>query len=156
MTVPVGRSPRWLPDTSCIVAVVCAWHERHEAVARELERRLSAGERLVVAGPSLVESYAVLTRLPAPHRLAAADARDLLEANFLKGSLLATLSADEYRAVIRRAPEDGVAGGQTYDATIAACARKARVAALLTLNARHFPEALVGDIRVIVPGERAG
>lgn len=156
MTVPVGRSPRFLPDTSCIIAVVCGWHDRHEAVAFEVEHRLSAGERLVVAAPALVESYAVLTRLPAPHRLAAADARDLLEANFLKRSLLVALSADEYRALIRRAPEGGVAGGQAYDATIAACARKARVAAVLTLNARHFPEALVGDIRVIVPGARTG
>jgi len=151
---PTRRPLCFLPDTSCIIAAVCAWHERHDATAREIERRLSAGEKLTVAAPALIESYAVLTRLPAPHRLAAADARDLLQANFLKGRRLVALIADEYRSLIRRAPEDNVTGGQTYDAIIAACARKAKVAALLTLNARHFPQALVGDIRVIVPGER--
>ncbi len=154
MTVPMARAPRFLPNTSCIIAAVCAWHERHKEAAREIERRLAAGERLVVAAPALVESYAVLTRLPAPHRVAAVDARDLLEANFLKRSLLVALSAGEYRSLIRRAPENSVTGGQTYDAIIAACGRKARVTALLTLNARHFPLALAGNLRVVVPGER--
>src|SRR5439155_4456381 len=62
------------PDTSCLVAAVCAWHEHHAAAAREIERRLAAGEPMIVAAPALVESYAVLTRLPPPHRLRPADA----------------------------------------------------------------------------------
>jgi predicted nucleic acid-binding protein len=151
-----GRRAGFLPDTSCIIAAVCTWHERHEAAVRAIERRLSAGETLTVAAPALVESYAVLTRLPSPHRLGAADARDLLEANFLRKGRLVALNTGEIRALVRRAPEAGVTGGQTYDAVIAACARKARVSALLTFNARHFPSTLVGDIEVFVPGERSG
>ena len=149
---PPRRPSCVLPDTSCIIAAVCAWHERHDATVRELERRLSAGEKLTVAAPALIESYAVLTRLPSPHRLAAADARDLLEANFINKRRLVALTADEFRSLIGRAPEEGVTGGQTYDAVIAACARKAKVTALLTLNARHFPAAIMGDVRVVVPG----
>lgn len=155
MTAP-RRSPSFLLDTSCIIAAVCSWHERHAATLREFERRLSAGEKLTVAAPALVESYAVLTRLPGPHRLAATDARDLLEANFIKKRRLVALTADEFRSLIGRAPEDGVTGGQAYDAVIAACARRAKVAALLTFNARHFPPTLLGDISVFVPGERTG
>ena len=75
--------PRFLPETSCLVAALCVWHEHNERAAREIERRLDRGESLVVAAPALVETYAVLTRLPSPHRLSPADSRALLEANFL-------------------------------------------------------------------------
>src|SRR6184192_3362205 len=61
--------PRFLLDTSCLVAAVCSWHMHHEATAAEISRRLSRGEEPVMAAPALVEAYAVLTRLPAPHRL---------------------------------------------------------------------------------------
>jgi predicted nucleic acid-binding protein len=79
--------PRFLPDTSVMVAAVCAWHEHHARAADEIERRLERGQELIAAGPALVEVYAVLTRLRAPHWLAPADAHALLEANFLGGEV---------------------------------------------------------------------
>lgn len=57
-----------------MVAAVCTWHEHHDRAAREIEQRLRRGEKMLVAGPALVESYAVLTRLPPPHRLSPVDA----------------------------------------------------------------------------------
>ena len=39
---------------------------------------------MIVAAPALVEAYAVLTRLPPPHRLSPQTALTLLENNFLK------------------------------------------------------------------------
>ncbi len=88
---------RFLPDTSCIVAALCGWHEHHERAARELGRRLDSGEALVVAAPALVETYAVLTRLPSPHRLSPADSQALLEANFLSDvAEVVALEAEEY------------------------------------------------------------
>ena len=145
--------PRFLPDTSVLVAAVCAWHEHHAPAAAEIEWRLERGERLVVAGPTLVEAYAVLTRLPAPHRLAATDAYALLEANFLGGQIM-TLDASGYREVLARASGVGIAGGQTYDAVVAACARAAGVETLLTFNARHFRRLAGSELAVVVPGER--
>jgi predicted nucleic acid-binding protein len=62
--------PAFAVDTSCIVAAVCSWHEHHAAAAAAIEARYEAGDRLAVAAHGLVEAYAVLTRLPAPHRLA--------------------------------------------------------------------------------------
>ena len=41
---------------------------------------------LAVAAHALVETYAVLTRLPAPHRLAPADAWTLIDTNFARAS----------------------------------------------------------------------
>src|SRR5438105_15643750 len=121
-----------------MVAAVSSWHEHHPAAAAEIARRLERRERLVVAAPALVEAYSVLTRLPSPHRLGAADARAVLEASFLAGSRLVALDARAYRDVLRRAPGEGTSGGRIYDAVIAACARRGRVGALLTFNEDDF------------------
>ena len=106
---------------------------------------------MIVAAPALVESYAVLTRLPAPHRLSPRDALDVLEANFIRAGKIVALDGASYRALLRRAPEEGVVGGRTYDAVIAACADKARAAALLTFNEDHF-QPLRHQAEVVVPG----
>jgi predicted nucleic acid-binding protein len=143
---------KFLPDTSCMVAVVCAWHEYHEPVAEEFERRLGMGEVMVVAAPALVETYAVLTRLPPPHRIAPGDAFALIEANFMSSETVA-LNGESYHHLLRQAPKDGVAGGRTYDAVIAACAIQARASALLTLNVRQFMSFATNELEIIVPGE---
>lgn len=137
-------------DTSCMVAAVCSWHEHHPAAAAEINRRLRRGQRLCVPAPALVETYAVLTRLPSPHRLTARDAWALIEGNFVTGALLEALDADGYVDLLRRAASQDVAGGSTYDAVIAACARDAGAAVLLTFNRRHFDPAPAG-IQVLEP-----
>jgi predicted nucleic acid-binding protein len=125
-------------DTSCMVAVACAWHEFHDAAAKEVERRLERGERLVVPAHALLETYAVLTRLPSPHRLSPADAWTLIEANFVKGASLPVLSAAGHRRLLQRLARDGTAGGRTYDGLIGECAQFGRATTLLTFNRRHF------------------
>src|SRR5262245_50355569 len=100
------------PDTSCMVSAVCAWHEHHERAASELNRRLAARQRMIVAAPALVETYAVLTRLPAPHRLSPADAWRLIESNFLGAARIIALDAEGYVALLRRSPDEGLAGGR--------------------------------------------
>jgi len=84
--------PRFLADTNCLVALLAPWHEHHERVLREMERRLDAGATLVVAAPTLMETYAVLTRLPAPHRLAPADCRALIEATITSDTVEVVVS----------------------------------------------------------------
>jgi len=137
-------------DTSCMIAAVCGWHQQHRSAAAEIERRFGRGERLAVAAHALSEAYAVLTRQPAPHRLAAADAWELLQANFTNGVLLVALSAHEHVALLRRLAKSGVTGGRTYDAIIVECAVRARASALLTFNARHF-EPAPKDLAIVVP-----
>jgi len=130
--------PVFTVDSSCMVAAICTWHEHHVAAAAEIERRLDRGEQLAVSAPALVESYAVLTRLPAPHRLSPADAWTLLEANFVEHRRIIVLSGAAYVATVRALAKQGVGGGRTYDAVIAECAREAKPATLLTFNRRHF------------------
>ena len=68
-------------DTSVIVASLLTWHEHHAPSRRALETAMDDAP-LVIPVPALVESYAVLTRLPAPHRLSPRDAHVLLRENF--------------------------------------------------------------------------
>ena len=144
--------PGFSPDTSCMVAAVCGWHESHQAARDEVERRLRHAETMLVAAPALVEAYAVLTRLPPPHRLAASDASALIDANFIRLGRIVALDAGAYRALVRRAPADGVSGGRTYDAVIAACALKGRAATLLTFNEQHFSQFEAAGLEIVVPG----
>lgn len=146
---------RFLLDTSCIIAAVCNWHPDHDTTAREIQRRLSAGEELVSAGPALVESYAVLTRLPAPHRLFPADALAVIESNFITRRRVIALDNREYLQLLRAAPARGIFGGRSYDAVIAECAVKSRAATLLTLNDEHFRLWHGEQLKVIVPSQNS-
>jgi predicted nucleic acid-binding protein len=136
-------------DSSCLVALVCGWHEHQAATASLVEHRLARGARMAIAAPALVEAYAVLTRLPSPHRLAAPDALELLRANFEEATAVA-LSAREYWALLLEAPPR-VYGGRTYDAVIAACAQKASVRELVTLNVRHFEGFASDSLQIVSP-----
>ena len=142
----------FVPDTSCMVAAVCAWHEHHSRAATEINRRLTLKEPMLLAAPALVEAYAVLTRLPPPHRLSATDALALLDASFISAGKTVALDAASYRSLLRQAATDGIAGGRMYDAVIARCALKAKASALLTFNAQHFLSLATAELEIIVPG----
>ncbi|MPZ14981.1 MAG: PIN domain-containing protein [Chloroflexi bacterium] len=135
-----------------MVPAVSSWHERHDAALAEIDTRLDRGESLVTAGPALLETYSVFTRLPPPHRLAPGDAWALLDSNFVRGEM-AVLESQGYRQLLVQLARTGIAGGQAYDATIAACARKAGVETLLTFNRRHFDGFAGPDLAIVVPGE---
>lgn len=143
--------PAFLLDTSCMVAAVCTWHEHHSRASAEIERRLQRRERMLVAAPALIEAYAVLTRLPAPHRLGPSDALLLLESNFMRAGKTVALTAESYTALLRQAPENGIAGGRSYAAVIAYCAAHIRASALLTFNEADFAWAKTLGIEVVVP-----
>ena len=121
-----------------MVAAVCTWHEHHGAAVADIERRFDLGERLAIAAHALIETYAVLTRLPAPHRLAPADAWALVKANFVESATVLALDGPAHIALLGRLATMGIGGGRSYDAVIAACVGEARVDALVTFNPRHF------------------
>lgn len=134
-----------------MIAAVCSWHEHHELAANEIDRRLARREKMIVAAPALVEAYAVLTRLPPPHRLAPEAALTLLDNNFVKSVTVIALTAKSYEALLRLAPKKGVAGGRTYDAVIGTCAEQGKASTVLTFNAGDFT-ALGKDFAVVIPG----
>ncbi len=97
-------------DTSVCVPALVSWHEHHEAC-----RRAAAGAR--VPAHVLVESFSVLTRLPAPHRLTGNVARRLLAGRFASSEVL-TESAPLQRSIVDRLARIGVEGGAVYDALV--------------------------------------
>jgi predicted nucleic acid-binding protein len=142
---------RVLLDTSCLVAAVMPQHEHHAATVSDLARRRSAGDTMVMAAPAVIEAYAVLTRLPPPHRLAPADALAVLDRNWGPAETVVLTGPETWR-LLRRHGGLGTTGGRVYDAAIAACARKARVDEILTWNVRHF-RALAGP-RAVSPADQ--
>jgi predicted nucleic acid-binding protein len=135
-----------------MVAAICGWHEHHGRAADEIRRRLTAGESMVIALPTIIETYSVLTRLPPPHRLSPMGALTLLEANFLGADReTVALTVDDYRAIVQSAPVRGIAGGRVYDAVIVACAHAAKVGTLLTFNEREFQALASPPLKVVVP-----
>lgn len=131
---------------------MCAWHEHHQAAQSELARRLRDDEPMLVAGPALVESYAVLTRLPPPHRLSTRDAHRLIEASFVENGRVVALEGRGYRVLLATMVAEGIAGGRAYDAVIAECTLRERGVTLLTFNADDFASFASRGLAIVVPG----
>ncbi|MFT4165170.1 MAG: type II toxin-antitoxin system VapC family toxin [Microlunatus sp.] len=132
-------------DTSVAVPLLVASHEHHRAVAR-----WAHGRDLQLSGHALVDTYAVLTRLPGDSRVTPMDVVRLIEENF--GEALAS-SPETAQEVHRELARSGIAGGATYDALVALAARE-HGATLATRDARARPtyEAL-GVVVDVVPSE---
>jgi predicted nucleic acid-binding protein len=142
----------FMPESSCMVAVLSQWHAEHSVATRALAERLARGEFMFLAAHSLAETYSVLTRLPSGRRLAPQRALQALEYGFISRATVVSLDGDEYVDFLRGLPARGVVSGQVYDALIAACAMKARVDVLVTLNPRHFLSFAGPGLAVVTPG----
>ncbi len=138
-------------DTSVIVPALLGWHEHHAAALPVVTEALGSDGGVILPLPALVEAYAVLTRLPPPWRLRSADARRLLVDTFRTRSTVVGLDGAEAWDLLDGALASGVSGGGTYDAHIAACAKKAGAARLATFNRRHFERLELGDVALMVP-----
>lgn len=114
-------------DTSLAVAAFATWHEQHEPARRALD----AGVRLIEH--CALETYSVLTRLPAPHRSPGAVVRDFLSSRFPQPLL--RMTANGHRQFVETLPDHGIAGGMAYDALVAATAAAAG-AQLVTCDRR--------------------
>jgi predicted nucleic acid-binding protein len=117
-------------DTSLVVAAFASWHESHQPARRALDSGLRLIEHCAL------ETYSVLTRLPAPHRAPGLVVRDFLDARF--PDPLLRLSPSDYKAFILGLPDQGVTGGAAYDALVAATAASFN-AELVTCDRRALP-----------------
>jgi predicted nucleic acid-binding protein len=117
-------------DTSLVVAAFASWHENHEAARRALDGGLRLIEHCAL------ETYSVLTRLPAPHRTSSAVVREFLGTRFPQPFL--RLSAQAYRDFILGLPDYDVTGGAAYDALVAATAAACGLG-LVTCDRRALP-----------------
>ena len=115
-------------DTSVLIASFSMWHEHHK-VALAATGRIDS-----VIAHCLMETYSVLTRMPAPQRMAADVVARHLDHSFGRHTVFA-LPPRELRTLVQTCAERGIQGGAVYDAVIAATCARAN-AKLLTLDAR--------------------
>lgn len=134
-----------------MIAALSAWHPHYHQAAGAIGGRLAGGDTMVLAGPALVETYSVLTRLPPPHRLSPTSGIRLLQSFEGNAAELVALDGDAYVRLVRSAAERGIAGGGIYDAVIGACGVAAGVDAILTFNDRQFRRLGLTGIEIVVP-----
>lgn len=115
-------------DSGVAIAAFASWHEVHEPAAAELR------EHPQITAHALLETFSVLTRLPAPHRARPELVGRFLDAAF-SGEPLSLDAASYRRLVTARLPDVGVHGGATYDAVIAETVR-GHNGTLVTLDQR--------------------
>jgi predicted nucleic acid-binding protein len=126
-------------DTSVLVPAIVADHEFHDACHE------SAGLVDAAIAQTLVELYAVLTRLPQPFTVPPAAAGEAVRSY---SHNVVGLTADETSDLIDSFVRARVTGGSTYDALIAAAASRHDVT-LLTRDERAAStyERLGADVR---------
>ena len=98
-------------DSSITIAALWGDHPAHEAATEAL-----ATCQTTIAHVA-IETYSVLTRLPAPHRADATETAGALDERL--SSTYAALDAAAYASAPTRLAGAGVSGGATYDGLIA-------------------------------------
>lgn len=136
-------------DATVLVAAVVAWHERHAVAIAAVETAL-ARKSLVVPAPALIESYAILTRLPAQHRLAHADAFHLLRSSF-SGAKVAGQKTRETWSNLRKWSVAPAGGNEVFDALILEIAIDAGAKTLLTFRRAELERLGIGGIEIAEP-----
>lgn len=145
--------PETAVDSSVIVAALLPWHEHHSQ-ARSALVKLARGRgprSFLVPLAALVESYSVITRLPAPNRLSADDAYVLLAKAFQERAAVTALGAEDAWEFLAAQRDAGVCGGAIYDAVILAGATQGGARRLLTVNRRHFDRLPRSGLEIIEP-----
>ena len=127
-----------------MIAAVCAWHEHHTDAADEITRRLRAEEPMFIAAPAMVESFAVLTRLPLRIAWHQPPHWPSSRGSFLRQARIIALDGRSYRTLVHRLAETQITGGRVYDGVIAECALRERDMALLTFNEHESRPFLAG------------
>ena len=138
-------------DTSVIVAAVHANHPVHAVAAHWLDGAFVSHE-VVVAHHSIMESYAVLTRLPAEYRLSPSEAETVLRGTLQENATIAPFSSESSWAALHSLAEAPAAGGATYDAFIIHLLSQAGVDVIVTYNVADFAR-LTRTVRVAEPAE---
>ncbi|HEX6097968.1 MAG TPA: PIN domain-containing protein [Thermoanaerobaculia bacterium] len=136
-------------DASVLVAAVVSWHERHRAAAGALENAL-ARKTLVLPSTALLDAYAILTRLPAQHRLAHADAFHLLRSSFATARVAGPRTRDAW-SMLRRWSVAPIGGSDAYDAQLVEIAKEAGAKTLLTFRRNELEKLAVPGIEIVEP-----
>ena len=138
-------------DTSVIIAAVHANHPVHLSSSRWLDEAFDMHD-VVVAHHSLLEAYAVLTRLPAQYRVGPSEAETVLRETVQENARLAPFSAEAMWNFMTGMTALPAAGGAAYDGFIVRLLCEAGAEAIVTYNVDDFRR-LSPHVRVTDPAE---
>jgi predicted nucleic acid-binding protein len=137
-------------DTNILIAASVPDHQHH-AQSFDLVRAVKEGAlEGCISNHGLAEFYSVLTRAPFTPRVHPAEAGRFLEDNILPYFELVSLSADDYKTVLRSCAKGGLIGAVVFDALHLHSAEKAGCDRIYTFNVKDFrslaPSTLEGKI----------
>ena len=133
-----GSRPKFGVDTSCLVPLLCPWHDLHRATLSAWQRLRQDHTPLVVAAHALLECFSVLTRMPPPFRMPPGEVAQALTETLSEGVQTSGLAPETAWSALYGLSRRGIAGGRIYDAVIAHSVRQAGATVLLTWNVRDF------------------
>lgn len=139
-----SNPPDFAVDTSVFVAALSAWHPDHASARGVMSRRP------VSIAPVLVETFSVLTRLPAAQRVAPRLAAEAIRRSVHHPPV--TMPGEAVADFLVHLSGLDIAGGSTYDALIAETARHHGMT-LYSLDRRARPIYAAIDADVIWIGD---
>lgn len=138
-------------DANILVAGLLSWHVQHTLVRPILVEWLGHSPKPVVPVQALVEAWAVMTRMPTPHGVSAADAASLLDGALKGRCRLGVLAEADGWRMLDALLDGKIVGGLAYDLQIVTCARAAGATRLYTCNERDFGRLTLAGIEIVNP-----
>jgi len=127
-------------DTNVLVAVCVGEHEHHARAVSAVQAVHEGKVEGYVSAHSLLETYAILTRLPHVPRISSIQASALIADNIVKHFSVTALTGKEYGELCAKLGQNNVVGGKVYDVLHLACAEKCGADRIYTFNVREFTQ----------------
>jgi predicted nucleic acid-binding protein len=139
-------------DTNVLIAACVADHEHH-ARALPIVQKVHEGKvEGFVSAHSILETHAILTRLPRVPRISSMQASMLIADNIVKYFSVVALTGKEYGELSLKLGQNNVIGAKAYDVLHLACAEKCGADRIYSFNVRDFAQ-LAGPLttRITAP-----
>jgi predicted nucleic acid-binding protein len=138
-------------DSSILIAAMHANHPMHAVAVGWLTPALRKHD-LVVADHTVLECYAVMTRLPGTWRVTGDEANHLIRSTVMSNMEIFGFAPKTLSDCLEKMAANHVVGGKTYDAFIVETLKQAGTAKIATFNPSHF-SAVAGKIAVFDPSK---
>lgn len=138
-------------DSSVLVAAVVDQLANHESACGCFVQYSQGKHHGCCSTHALAECYATLTALPLPRKIQAAEARILIEENFIKRLEVLPLTPADYASALARCSQLGLVSGVIYDALHLLAAQRANCQRIFTYNLAHFNRLQPLGITVTAP-----
>ena len=140
---------KYFLDTNVLVAACLAEHEHHARALPVVQTIHEGNAEGFVSAHSLLETYAILTRLPRVPRISSIQASTLIADNIVKHFSVVALTGKEYSELSLKFGQNNIVGGKAYDVLHLTCAEKCGADRIYTFNVRDFVQ-LAGQLRNII------